>query len=406
MKTSDMVSYSVKSLYHSQLRTWLTILGIVIGICSVIVLVSIGEGLNHSINDQLSQFGASTIIVVPVNIQSGSGGFSGPHSMTTNGLLTTNDLDTLKKIPDVELISPTLTQTVTVGFKNKSIGATISGIEPSVYQQVFSDITVEDGRYLSDADRNAVVLGNDIAATGFGKEAVKVNNYITIMGDNYRVVGILKKTGNAFASVDNSLYITATDARNLFSDRLGDKEVNAIVMKVRDGANVDDTAEEIKTLLRSKRGEREGEEDFGVVTPSFISSTVGSITSLLTIFLGAIAAISLIVGGVGIMNTMFMSVVERTKEIGTLKAIGTSEKEILSIFLIESGIIGLIGGFIGVVLAVAILFAIEQFGVPVYMDPFVIVGAFVFSFMIGLLSGFIPARGAARISPLEALRYE
>ncbi len=404
MKARDVFTYGTHSLAHSQLRTWLTILGIVIGISAVIVLVSIGQGLNQSVQEQLSQFGTSTIIVVPVNLQAGSG-FRGPNG-ATSGILTTNDVELIRKIADVDMVSPTLSQRAVVDFKGKNITASVSGIEPSVYQQVFSEIVVGDGRYLSDSDVGAVVLGNDMAATGFGKNEVKVNNRVDINGKPFRVVGILKKTGNVFASVDSGMFMTYTDAKDLFSDRLLNKEVNSIVVKAKDGSNVDEVADEIKVALRNKRGEREGEEDFGLVTPSFINSTVGSITSLLTVFLGAIAAISLIVGGVGIMNTMFMAVVERTREIGTLKAIGAKRDEILAIFLVESGIIGLIGGVIGVVLSIAVLLAAEQLGAPVYISPFVIAGAFLISFLIGMVSGFVPSWNASKVSPLEALRYE
>ncbi len=406
MKIADMLKYSAKSLAHSKLRTWLTIIGIVIGISSVIVLVSIGEGLNHYVSEQLSLFGAATIVVTPMNLQNSNPSFGGPNMQATSGKLFEKDADELRKVAGVELVSEVINQRAGVGFRGKNITASVSGIEPGVYKEVFKDVVISEGRYLSDSDRGAAVLGNDIAEKSFGKDKVGVNSYIDIAGEKYRVVGILNRTGNSFASVDSVIFITYQDAKDLFGSRLQDKEVNAIVLKAREGFDVDEVAEEVEERLRSTHGVREGEEDFGLVTPSFINGTIGSITSMLTVFLGAIAAISLLVGGVGITNTMFMAVVERTKEIGTLKAIGASEREILSIFLIESGMIGAIGGVLGIAFALLLLLLVKGFGAPVYLDPYVIGGASVFAFMVGVASGFVPARNAARVSPLEALRYE
>lgn len=407
MKPTDMLNYAFKSLAHSSLRTWLTIIGIIIGISSVIVLVSIGEGLNKSVNDQLAMFGTKTIVVIPVNIGGNQGGgisFSG--SLATSGKLFMKDVDEIKKIASIDLITPVIQQRAGLGFKGKEITTSIIGIEPDLFQQVSKDVEIEDGRFLGGSDRNVVVLGNDVAKKSFGKDEIRVNNDVLINGEKFRVVGILKKTGSTFSPADSGVFINVEDARDLFSSVMADREISAIRLTVKEDADTEAVADEIKGRLRSLHRVRDGEEDFGVITPKFINDTVGSITSLLTVFLAAIAAISLVVGGVGIMNTMFMAVVERTREIGILKAIGASSGEILSIFLIESGMIGLAGGMLGVVIAIGLLLVAKNFGAPVYLDPFIIGGAFLFSFVIGLISGFVPSWNASRVSPLEALRYE
>jgi putative ABC transport system permease protein len=408
MKTADILSYAMKSLAHSTLRTWLTILGVIIGISSVIVLVSIGTGLNASVNEQLSQFGPKTIIVIPVNLQQGSGGFSFGSQSSTSGKLFEKDVAEIKKLASVDIISPIIESRAGMGYKDKEVTATITGLDPDVSQQISHDVAdVEAGRWLTSADRNVVVLGYNVATNTFGKnQVVGVNSNILINGKPFRVVGVLKKNGNSLTGLDDGVYVMYEDAKDMFSSVLAKDEVSAIRLTVKEDADTEATADEIKAALRNLRREREGEETFGLITPEFINSTIGSITSMLTVFLGAIAGISLVVGGVGIMNTMFMAVLERTKEIGTLKAIGASSREILSIFLIESGIIGLVGGVIGVVFAAGILAVLSQFSVPVLLEPFVVAGAFMFSFLIGVASGFIPSWNAAKVSPLEALRYE
>ncbi|MFA5076806.1 MAG: ABC transporter permease [Candidatus Micrarchaeia archaeon] len=407
MKLNDMLTYAFKSLTHSSLRTWLTILGIIIGISSVIILVSIGQGLNVSINEQLAQFGTKTIVVIPVNLDGAQGVSFGPSTMATSGKLYMKDVGEIKKLASVDLISPIITQRASLGFKGKDITSSITGVEPDIAGQISKEVAdVEAGRWLTSSDRNVVVLGNDIAQKSFGKDVVSVNSYVYIDNHQYRVIGVLKKSGSSFASTDSSVFVNFQDAQDLFASTLAKDEVSAIRLTVKDDADVELVAGEIEDKLRNLHRVREGEEDFGLITPDFINSTVGTITSLLTVFLGAIAAISLVVGGVGIMNTMFMAVVERTKEIGTLKAIGASSKEILSIFLIESGAIGMVGGVLGALFAIALLLVVKNFSVPVYIDPFVVSGAFAFSFLIGLASGFIPSWNASKVSPLEALRYE
>ncbi|MBU0586653.1 ABC transporter permease [Candidatus Micrarchaeota archaeon] len=407
MKAKDIVNYAVKSLKHSKLRTWLTIIGIVIGISSVIVLVSIGQGLDKSISDQLSQFGSSTIIIIPVNLEaSGGPSFSGNAMRSTTGKLFLKDYEEIRKLGSIDTITPVISQRASVEYKGKEITSSVGGIFPETYQSVFKSVEIGEGRMMSDYEKGSVIVGSSMAENSAWKEDIQVNSYLNINGKNFRVVGILNKTGNSFANIDDMIYINYYDAQDLFENQLEDKEINAITLEVKEDFDPEEVAEEIREKLRNLHKVREGEEDFGLITSKFINDTIGSIGSILSVFLGAIAAISLLVGGVGIMNTMFMSVVERTAEIGTLKAIGASEKEILAIFLVESGVIGLVGGLIGVVLAILILFVLEGFAVPVVIKDYVVIGAFLFSFIVGIISGAIPSKRAAEISPLEALRYE
>ncbi|MDO8553430.1 MAG: ABC transporter permease, partial [Candidatus Micrarchaeota archaeon] len=391
MKSSDVIAYSIKNLKHRQLRSWLTILGIVIGIAAIVSLISISEGLNEEINKQLSGFGANIINIVPVNVE--KSGFSGGGNVPrpTSGVLTEKDYKKIKRVTGLAEVTRLVTVRTDIKFKDKTITANIFGAEQNFFEQ-FDALELETGRFLTSSDSKAVVLGNGMATEGFGKQAVGVNSNVVIDGDKYRVVGIIKKTGNPFLQqMDSAVIMPLDEVRSKFSETIPKDTISVMFAKAKPGFDIEEVGAEVKQEMLSAHHVTEDDKDFSVITPSFINSTIGSITSILTAFLAMISSISLVVGGIGIANSMFMSVMERTKEIGVLKAIGASNKEILSIFLFESGVIGAIGGVIGTLIAILLLTLLKSLGVPSLIKPELVIFSILFSTIIGLVSGAIPS---------------
>jgi len=406
MKTADIVSYSVNSLSHRQTRFWLTILGVVIGIASVVALLTLGQAFNAEVNKQLSSLNGNTIYIMPIAesaLQSGS--FS--PSMGYSSKLTNNDVDRLRKIPEIVDISRIIERRTTVSYKDVNLTTTIDGIEPAVFQKV-SSIEVAEGRFLLDADHHALGIGGTAAESMFGTDKrVAVNSYISINGVKYRVIGVLKKTGGSFGSdLDNGIFVTYSDAQEIFKNSIGKNEMDYIALAVSDDANMKDVVERIKIELDASHKVKPDERDYSVIDPEFIAQSVGTVLGLVTVFLGAIAGISLIVGGLAISTSMFTSVIERTQEIGVLKAVGATSSDIMKIFLFEAGALGLAGGTMGTALGLVIVYIGGLFGLPVQVDLGIAAFGVLFAFAVGLLSGYFPAQRAAKLSPVEAFRYD
>lgn len=405
MDLKGKVVFSLNALWHQKLRSFLTVLGVIVGISSVILLVGLVQGFKEDVLRQLEDFGPRTIIISPTNPQSGGGGF-GPGSTfsPTTGKLFEKDYERVKRLPGIASITKVITGQSTVTYKNQSISASVFGIEAGLFDDTVP-VEVESGRFLAENDRGVAGVGSDVA-DGFD-EAVQTQSSIYLGDRKFRVVGVLKPTGNSFAPIDNVIFIPFDDARELFNRSLLPGEISAIRLTMDEGEDVDAAGEKITDIMLASHRVTEEERDFGVITPTFINERFSSILDLLTVFLASIASISLIVGGVGISNTMFMSVMERRREIGTMKAVGASEHEIRDIYLVESAIVGLVGGVLGLALAAAIGLALMYLaGLPFVFDPLAIWGSLAFSIVVGLVSGTLPAMDAARVDPIEALRYE
>ncbi|VVC03720.1 MacB-like periplasmic core domain protein [Candidatus Bilamarchaeum dharawalense] len=396
----DLIFYSFNSLRQRKIRSWLTVLGIVVGITAIVVLIGLVQGLRAHFNEQISIFGARSIVVLPVNVQSGA--MAGSSWLPSNGKLYMKDYERIKKIPDIESITPVITGRTTIGFKDKEITTSVLGIEP-MFKETAGSMEINKGRFLQSNDQKSVVIGATIANDTFGEE-VPLSSTLFISNRPYRVVGILNKSGSSFTNLDSGIFIQLDEAREIFADVLSDKEIQIIRLTVKEGSNITEIADQIEYEMLAAHRVTEDNKDFSVITSDFINQQLDQVTGILSIFLGGVASIALLVGGVGIANTMFMSVAERKREIGILKSIGAREEEILRLFLVESSIIGFAGGFFGLVLAYILSYLITFLsGVTVIIDPSIVIGAILFSATVGVISGVFPAKQAAELDPVEAL---
>lgn len=406
MRLSDIVNYSFNGLMHRRMRLWLTILGVVIGIGSVVALLTLGAAFSAEVNKQLAALNGNTIYVVPISEKQLQSGSISP-SMGYSSKITEKDVERLKRIPEITDISRVIERRATVEFKGKKLTTTIDGIEPAVFQKV-SSIEIAEGRFLLDTDRKALGIGGQAAEELFGTDKpVSVNSYIAINGVNYRVIGILKKTGGGFGSdLDNGIFVHYEDAKEIFKGSLGKGEMDVVALSYEEGTNLKEVVESIKVEMDASHKVKPDERDYSVIDPEFIAASIGTVLGLITLFLGAIAGISLVVGGLAISTAMFTSVIERTQEIGVLKAVGASNSTILAIFLFESGALGLVGGMVGTLLGLILVYIGGLFGLPVQVDLGIALFGIAFAFCVGVLSGYFPAQRAAKLSPVEAFRYD
>ncbi len=400
----DFFKLAVENITHRKVRSWLTILGIVIGIAAMVALVSLGQGLQYTVDQQFVKVGADKITVQSKAVVGAPGSESG------NTKLTIADFNVVKRSAGVDQVVQVLSRSGKVEFNKKTKFEMVRALPVDETRKVYEETGLYDtefGRTLKSGDKHKVVIGSTIAKeTTFGK-AINVNEKITINGVEYTVVGIMKTGGNP--GISSAIIMTIDDARELFN---APDEVSIMMVKVQDSRDIDKVVENIKKDLRRHRNVKEGKEDFTVqTTKQFIESYL-TIFNVITTLLVGLASISLLVGAIGIANTMYTAVLERMREIGIMKAVGAKNSDILQIFLIESALIGFLGGAIGVLIGVGIS-KIAEFAIGAFLGPgffqvflpwWLLVGAILFAMIIGTLSGILPARQAAELPPVEALR--
>jgi len=405
---ADYIKYTISNLLHRRLRSWLTLIGIFIGIAAVVALISLGQGLEAAVTAQFQAIGKDKIIIQP----EGSIGTLGTSAEAAK--LTEKELKIVERTPGIDTAAELEYGIGKVEFNDRNIFTYIVGVPlDSKKIEMLKNIgtfKIIDGRMLKPGDSKKAQIGYLLATDDiyFGKK-LRVGNKIALEGQEFEVVGVTGKVGNI--QDDTQLIIPIDDADMIFNKK---QKYDAIVAKVSESSELNSIVEEIKKEIRKERSEKEGEEDFSVQSSQELLESFGSILSIISAVLIGIAAISLLVGGIGIMNTMYTSVLERTREIGIMKAIGAKNSDILQIFLLEAALLGLVGGIIGIVIGIglskiAAFFAgqlLKTTLIQAYFPPYLIFGALVFSVAVGIASGVLPAVQASKLKPVDALRYE
>ncbi len=409
MLLSENFIIALRALHANKMRSVLTMLGIVIGVATVVALLAIGNGATSSITNQIQSVGSNLLVIMAGRMQMGAGG----GSQRSN--LYYSDYELLQRAlaQNVSAIMPTYQSSYTLQYGNESFSASVLGAMDG-YEDLRS-LTVAQGRFISSGDDKSealvAVLGSQTARDLFGSLS-PINKVISINGIKFRVIGVLESKGAGMGSADDAVIIPLeTGYSKLFGSSAlhnSKRTVNDIYISVAATEKMDTVSSQIEYLLRrSHKLSASDESDFNIMNQTDILNTLSSVTQTLTIFLGAIAGISLLVGGIGIMNIMLVSVTERTKEIGLRKAVGATRNQILSQFLIETMTLSILGGVLGILfgVAIALLFTLSGL-IPASISAGSIVLAFTFSMAIGVFFGLYPAYRAANLHPMEALRYE
>jgi putative ABC transport system permease protein len=419
MKIFDSVLLAFRSLAGNKMRSILTMLGIIIGVGAVISLMSVGNGAQSQITAQFESLGSNQLTVMPSSTGSDGGMMSMAYSSSTP-TLTLDDAQELERIPGVEAVVPINENLVSASYGSESATALIHGAGPG-YLAVYNHV-VEAGQFISERNLLArdlvVVLGNTVASKLFNDNPDSaVGQKVKILKQNFRVIGVLEAKGGAMMgmSYDDLMVVPITTYQTkLFTQRTanGEDSVQSITVKAESSEVMDDVKYNIETILRKSHSIGATEkDDFSVVSMEQMLSMVQQVTMIFTLVLGAIAGISLLVGGIGIMNIMLVSVTERTREIGVRKAVGAKRRDILAQFLIEASMLSLVGGSVGILLglglSVVISFVAKMSGIEMSAVPSlnVVLIAVAVSIGIGLISGVYPAMRASRLNPIDALHY-
>jgi putative ABC transport system permease protein len=405
---------SIRSLFTNKLRSILTMLGIIIGVGSVIALMSVGRGAQASILSTYDRLGTNVLSIVP---SSGEAGGMAGISFTTPSL-TLDDAKSIEKAYGVMGIAPYNETLVNVSTLNEEKYAVIEGVTTD-YLTVMNH-TLASGQFVTAHDVSTrslnVILGQETAKALFGTKD-PIGQTVKIKGYKFTIVGTLEAVGGSMMgiSMDNVVYVPITTYQTrLFPQRTssGADAVQSISVRVINTDVMADTTDEINSILRRQhRLTAEDKNDFSVISQQQIVGIINQVTGIFSIFLGAIAGISLIVGGIGIMNIMLVSVTERTREIGIRKAVGAKRRDILVQFLLESGVLSLIGGGIGILGGWLVSWVISQIPVSgmtinALVTPDIVALSLGVSIAIGLISGIYPAMRAARLNPIDALHYQ
>ena len=405
MKIGQYFSEAIRSLLASKLRSGLTILGIVIGVASVIAMLAVGRGAQASINSSIQSIGTNLLFVS-----------SGATGVTRAQILTLADATALSdplNAPDVNLVAPIITSRTFVSYSGTTTDTSVIGTTPAY--QTLQSLTLTEGAFITEAQITArssvVVIGSGAATTIFGTTTDLVGKTLRIQGLPFKVVGVLaSKGGSALGTQDNDLFIPITTAQSRLTRRGVSNGVDQIYVQATQATTVTAAISEVTQILETRHNVTTA--DFTITNQADILATANSITGVLTLFLGGIGGISLLVGGIGIMNIMFVVVTERTREIGQRKALGARKIDIMIQFLMESAVLSLLGGIIGLGLAWVISQIVAKVASSSGTSFTPVIGwdivalAILFSTAIGLFFGLYPSSRAANLEPVEALRSE
>ncbi len=406
MKTSDILQETYWALLSNKARSGLTVLGIVIGIGSVIAMIAIGQGAQGSIQSSIQSLGANLIIVFP-------GAQRGPGVQASAGRgsaqsLKLSDAEAISRLPEAKAVSPEVSSRSQVAARGTNTNTSIVGVTPS-YPGV-RNVEVDQGSFFTDAQQRSsekvAIIGPSVRDDLFGAGNEPVGQVIRIKGSQFKVIGMTKaKGGSGFNNQDDQIFIPITTAQRYLT---GNEYVSQIAVQANDEASMASLQSGVTSLLLQRHNIGDAASaDFSTMNQADIVAAASSVTGTFTLLLGSVAGISLIVGGIGIMNMMLTTVTERTREIGLRKAIGAKKRDISLQFLAESVALTFLGGFLGILLGGLISWAVARFGnIASSVSASSVLLAFGVSAGIGVIFGYWPARRAAGLNPIEALRYE
>ena len=395
MKIDDTITFAFKNIKQKKTQSLLTIVGIVIGVLAMVSLISLGYGVQNYIHEEMMKMGSNKITILPMK----------QFGVPPSHLFTKKDVKVVERVKGVDAIMYGWFGSCEIEYNGEKKLVSYFYATPSKLREVYKDsgYDIEKGRWLEDNDKYACVIGYGTAHNLFDRE-IKIGDVVKIKDKKFRVIGILKEVGNQ--QDDNSIILNIDIGEKLFGNK---DKYNIIVVTVKEGEDIDKVTEDIKEALKKSLGD----EDFSVLTAEQLAERISSILGVITIFVVGVAAISLLVGAIGISNTMHMSILERRRDIGILKALGAETTDILAIFVIESGFLGLFGGIIGLVLGIVMAKGVEILAhkmgylmVNAWISWELIVGILIFSFLVGVISGYFPARSGAKLNPIETLRGE
>ncbi len=393
---------ALRSIRRNVMRSFLTTLGIVIGVASVIIMVNLGSGATLQVKEKIESLG-SNLLFMRVGQRLGHG------QRTQAPSFEMADADAIaREVPGVKAVAPISSQAITAIYGNENWTTSVTGSDNRYF--TVGNWELAGGRYFTDSElrggKSVCVIGETIREKLFGAQD-PVGSSLRLKKVSCEVVGLLKSKGQSAGGSDQDDAIVMP-MRAFWRRIAGDRDVNRIHISARDGVSTSAVVRDVEYLMRERRRIQPGEEDdFSVMDLQEITKTLTGTTQILTALLGAVAAVSLLVGGIGIMNIMLVSVTERTREIGIRLAIGALERDVLTQFLVEAVVLSSFGGLFGIALALAASwFLAGMLGVPYVVEPGMVLFAFLFSMIIGVAFGYFPARKAARLDPIDALRHE
>jgi putative ABC transport system permease protein len=399
----NAILLAMREIRRNVLRSFLTILGIVIGVAAVIILVTVGSGVTAKVADDMAKLGTNMVMLMPGQHRGPGGGPSDAK------MFDDADVEAIRReIPLLAAVAPIASGSTAAIYGNVNWSTTVTGTDNNYFTA--KDWKIENGREFTDAElragRAVCVIGETVRKELFGGQD-PIGQKIRLQKVSFQVIGVLPAKGSTGMGSDQDDIIIAP-LRTVQRRITGNQDIRLIMVSVMPEGSTQEVQDDLQRLMRQRRHVAAGEGDnFTVRDMTEIAETMQSTTRILTALLGAVAAVSLLVGGIGIMNIMLVSVTERTREIGTRLAIGALERDVMFQFLVESAALSSLGGLVGIILALAgSAVLVRILGVPFEFNPSINVVAFFFSAAVGVVFGFFPARRAAQLDPIDALRHE